>query len=302
MNEFELNIGARVHCQDGECGKLAKIAVDPDVWQVTHLIAEEGFLLKRDRAFPISIVERATAEDIYLTIRAEELTSYPEYREEHIERPADQATASAGGARLEATPYMTTVAPPIPMVRERVRYGVSAELAVIERGTPIQTQERTIGKLDHVLALPEDGAITHLVIRRGTLFTHQEVVPISMVEHIGERSIALAVSEEELGQLPQDIPQGETRPEETVGAEVAGKRPVGEMTGGAEMSLTSRVTAALMADPRTSKAVIEVIEEHGVVTLAGQVDSPKTREAAQAIAASQPGVISVVNTLQVPKI
>ena len=81
MNDFDFNIGAQVHCQDGQCGKLAKVVVNPDTLQVTDLIIEEGFLLKRARVFPISVVESTTAEDIYLSVHSDDLGNYREYRE-----------------------------------------------------------------------------------------------------------------------------------------------------------------------------------------------------------------------------
>ena len=64
-------------------------------------------------------------------------------------------------------------------------------------------------------------------------------------------------------------------------------------------AIVARVTAALTSDPRTDVAVIGVVNEQGLVTLKGQVDSPEVKEAAEEIAAQQPGVISVVNALEV---
>jgi osmotically-inducible protein OsmY len=60
-----------------------------------------------------------------------------------------------------------------------------------------------------------------------------------------------------------------------------------------------RITDALQNDPRTDEAAIEVINDRGVITLAGEVDSRETREAAAEIARAQPGIISVVNTIRV---
>lgn len=60
-----------------------------------------------------------------------------------------------------------------------------------------------------------------------------------------------------------------------------------------------QVTSALMDDPRTKEAVIEVSNDRGILTLIGTVDSEETRQAAEAIARQQPGVVSVVNELKV---
>lgn len=54
-----------------------------------------------------------------------------------------------------------------------------------------------------------------------------------------------------------------------------------------------------MADERTEKAAIEVIDKHGVVTLDGQVSDSETRSAAEQIVERHPSVTLVVNSLQV---
>lgn len=68
-----------------------------------------------------------------------------------------------------------------------------------------------------------------------------------------------------------------------------------------EADLASQVAMALFDDPRTNEAVIEVIDERGVITLDGEVDSDETREAAEEIAREQAGVTSVVNLLRVER-
>jgi osmotically-inducible protein OsmY len=59
-----------------------------------------------------------------------------------------------------------------------------------------------------------------------------------------------------------------------------------------------QVGEALAADPRTGDAVIEVINVNGVITLAGTVQDTSVKQAAEEIARSQPGVISVINALR----
>jgi osmotically-inducible protein OsmY len=56
-----------------------------------------------------------------------------------------------------------------------------------------------------------------------------------------------------------------------------------------------------MDDPRTKEAVIEVLNENGVITLRGIVSSPKISEAAESIAKDVSGVVTVVDEIQVMK-
>lgn len=66
-----------------------------------------------------------------------------------------------------------------------------------------------------------------------------------------------------------------------------------------EQDLSTRISDALAAHPETEDAVIEVINDNGVITLAGEVDSQETVRAAGEIARSQPDTISVVNSLKI---
>lgn len=297
MKILDLNIGADVFCRDSKCGKLAKYAVNRDAWLVARLIVEEGVLLKRARVFPLASVERATADEIQLSIGEEELPNYPEYREETIEKPDPE---SAGGSPVRtAGPYGQTERATVSTVREKVRYGVPEELAVVERGTPIEGPEGEVGKLDHFLVNAAKGAITHLVAQQGLLFSTKRLIPVSMVESISEGSVFIAATEEVLKGLPEYDPESMALQETPQAREAEIENPGGRQEDNHEMDLTTRVSTALMEDPRTSDAIIEVIDDRGVITLQGEVDDVETRDAAVALAGEQPGVISVVSSLQV---
>ncbi|MCL4868111.1 MAG: hypothetical protein KJ063_04010 [Anaerolineae bacterium] len=188
MYELALNMGAKVHCLDGECGKLAKVTLEPDTFVVTHLIVEEGFLLKRARVFPILLVEQATPEDIYLNVMADELADYPEYREEIVEIPDPN---HSGEALLDTIPYMTVITPP--MLREKMRQGIPEDATVIERGIPVRNSEGSAGKLDGLVIEQESGQISQVVMQQGLVFTEQKFIPAVNVQHIGERAIAINI-------------------------------------------------------------------------------------------------------------
>lgn len=82
MSELQLTVGARVYCRDGKSGRLAALLVDAARDEVTHILVEQGFLEKRFRLLPISIVEQATTGDVYLAVSDAELADFPEYEAE----------------------------------------------------------------------------------------------------------------------------------------------------------------------------------------------------------------------------
>ena len=63
-------------------------------------------------------------------------------------------------------------------------------------------------------------------------------------------------------------------------------------------NMVRQISDALYKDSRTHKEVIEVGYYQGVVTLTGNVKNAGVVQAAEEIARSQPGVISVVNELK----
>ena len=63
--------------------------------------------------------------------------------------------------------------------------------------------------------------------------------------------------------------------------------------------IAERVTQALADDPQTADYALEVIDENGLVTLRGTVESEEDLTRAEEIASAQSGVIDVVNELQV---
>ena len=335
-------IGARVYCTDGDCGRLSMVVVDPHTQRVTDLIVEKGFLLTTDRVLPIDRVDRASAEGIYLTLAGEDLEDYPEYREFEFKEPAPDFQAGGydlGNVRCWQNRYnLACEEPVIPMVRKRVREGVSSELAVIERGTPVKNAQDTVGHVDHVLVSPTSREITHLVIRKG-LVPYYPILPISEVREVSDEAVTVDLTNDQV----KGLVRYKSRDAEDIKAEwldrmaglgfdlshidisveggivrltgwvpsVTAKRHAEAIARSIEgvvdvkdlldtdIAIQTRVLNALLTDPRTSVSVIEVLNASGIVTLKGQVDSAEIREAAEEIAANQPGVLSVVNALEV---
>lgn len=63
--------------------------------------------------------------------------------------------------------------------------------------------------------------------------------------------------------------------------------------------VTQRVLDALQNDSRTKGLMFDVAYNQGVVTLTGQAKTEAVREAAEALARQQAGVVSVINEIKV---
>jgi osmotically-inducible protein OsmY len=65
--------------------------------------------------------------------------------------------------------------------------------------------------------------------------------------------------------------------------------------------LAEQLYALLRNDPRTEDALIDVIDENGIVTLMGEVDSETTKQAASEIVKGHPDVVAAFNKLVVAR-
>jgi osmotically-inducible protein OsmY/sporulation protein YlmC with PRC-barrel domain len=349
MSKYDFEIGTEVHCRDGQCGRLHKVALDPHTQRVTDLIVQRGFLLTTDRVLPVELVEEATREGIRLSIPSRALREYPEYRELEFEEPAPEAQTGhyeRNDVRCWRAGYRVACSEPVvPMVRKQAHLNVLPSRAVLERGTPVLNRdEHEIGTVDHLLVDPESGQVSHLVIRRG-LLPYYPILPIARVESVTDEAVGVSLNDGEVEMLPRyrrrDSEDIETElrdqlrlanlrvPQVDLDAvavsveagivhlsgwvsDVRTKRRVEAVARAiegvvdvqneldTEMAMTARVQQALLSDPRTELSAIDVTNQpSSVITLKGVVDSVEVKEAAKEIAADQPGVLSVVNELEV---
>lgn len=309
MNDYILNFGLTVHCQEKQCGKLAKAAFNSQNWQVTDLVVEEGLLLKRARVFPLSVVEWATDEEINISVHEENLSNYPEYRETVVETVPQGALAEP--VLVQGSPYgLATSAPATPTVRELVIEGVDDNLDLLDKDTPVKTVDTTIGKVHGLVVVPENGLITHVLVHRGTIFVEEFLLSTSMVERMSTKGVFINMTKDELDdlieydgeqeyewdQMPTDVEleADYSRPGPYIDDE---ESVMHETIMNDETALAALIADALMNDPRTADAVIEVIHERGMITLQGTVKNVETKHAAEQIAADYPGVVSVTNGL-----
>jgi len=275
MSEFVFNIGTEVHGQDGPCGKLVKVVVDPHTHRVTDLIVKKGLLQKEARVLPVTAVEHTTESAIHLSIRSDAFGEYPEYREIEFEEPAadgKDAGYSAKQMRYWVSQYggVFVQEPLVPMVRQRVHEGISPDRGIIGRGTPVHHLGEEIAKIDHVLVHPQSGEILHFVVRRG-LLPDWRILPMDVVKDVGKEGVCVKIDEDELAQFPRYRPRAEA----DILAELRDRLAASELD-------FSGVTATL---------------RDGIACLTGLVGDVASKRRAEATARQVEGVLGIENVL-----
>lgn len=228
--------------------------------------------------------------------------------------------------------------PVIPMITRRVHKGIPGNVEAIGRNTPVRNEQGAVGKIDHLLVDEETKEITHIILARGIL-RHQIVMPIDWVKIVDDEGVLIRGRHADLKQLRQyrarpavdvlqevrerlnaapydfrdvaaSIEHGVVKLRGVV-ENIVSKRHAEEVARSVQgvlnvenvldtnTAIVARIYAALESDLRTHLAVIEVINDRGVVTLSGHVASAQIRRAAQEIASRQTGVITVINALEV---
>jgi uncharacterized protein YrrD len=201
MNEINLTLGAQVHCQDEEVGKLAKIVVDPETKQVSNLVVEKGLLFKQARVCPVSLVEATDSDEIRLSSRSQDLADLPEYKEVKYERPAEGWSGSGGGGFNSAGaqfPSMGGYESAVNTIRETVHEGVPTEHVVISAKTPVKNIDGELGKVEILRVDAITRQVTGLRMREGRLFGGEIDIPGHLIESMGNGSIFLTADDEEL--------------------------------------------------------------------------------------------------------
>jgi osmotically-inducible protein OsmY/sporulation protein YlmC with PRC-barrel domain len=278
--EFDLRIGDHVYCEGEPCGRLMKVVVDPHTQRVTDLIVERGILLKTDRVLPISAVEQTADRDVHLGIGRDELEDYPKYREVDFTKPTP-GWGESERYKAEHVVCWTGLygracrEPVVPRVRQRVHKGVSSDLEVIARDTPVHNDAGTLGEVDHVLVDSASGEITHLIVRNlvveDELFPYYPIVPISMVEYVSEEGVFVKATTEELAEIPHYAPR-------------------------ADSDLLLELQDRLKASSVDLSGVKAILED-GVARLTGLARDVVSKRRAEATARSVEGVIDVENAL-----
>ncbi|OQB25873.1 MAG: PRC-barrel domain protein [Chloroflexi bacterium ADurb.Bin180] len=203
---LSFSIGAAVHCDDGRCGRLARVVIDPSTDRVTALIVEKGFLQREDRVVPVMAVKSASDDQIVLGMHSSALRDLQEYREVDFRVPVerwDRGKYQPEQTRYAASPYEAVAGSGVvPSRRYRFHEGVPFSLKVVGRGTKVRDADGSLGEVDHVLVDCEGQHITHLIVRQG-LFSDYVIVPVDAIVEVDDTGILLTLARDEVRALPR---------------------------------------------------------------------------------------------------
>ncbi|HEX4016210.1 MAG TPA: PRC-barrel domain-containing protein [Frankiaceae bacterium] len=207
VTKFE--IGAKVRCSDGACGKLLSVVVDPVARVVTHIVVEPEHRWGLGRLIPLKDVAGTDGAANVVQLRCT-LAEFDRYESaEETEFLSEDGSEWGYAGNILTLPYygLSTTGlddfggnAPQPIVYDKLPVG---EVAV-RRGQPVEATDGRIGKVQGLVIDPADGHVTHVLLQEGHLWGRREVtLPISAVESVGgDGGVRLTLSKDDVDRLP----------------------------------------------------------------------------------------------------
>lgn len=197
----QLRVGARVRATTGELGLLEALIVDPTTVRVTHLVVGDPAGGPR-RLVAEGHVAEATPAEVMLDLSVSgfddcELFDEPDYNVPDREGLIDDLRLEPGAYYLE--PYATPVDGFLLSEHERV----PRDEVAMRRGADVDSRDgHRIGKVDEFLVHPDDGQVTHVVVRTGHLRKQDVMVPVGRATRFEDDVVVVDLSAEEIDDLP----------------------------------------------------------------------------------------------------
>jgi osmotically-inducible protein OsmY len=234
-----LRLGMALRCTDGPGGRLEGmlVALEPR-WRVTHIIGGYGLVAHHRLLIPVQQISRIGSSDVVLQCSRTVLTQY--------EQAGPRASPEALHARTSA---------------------------VLELPQQAHTRDGRTVLVAGVLSEGPDWHITHLLLRRGTVFASLALIGLEKVVGLVTGHLTLDLSATELATLP------EWRDDEAIAHDVR--------------------EALWRSDPIRGLGLdtVHIAVHGGVVYLSGNIASRSHRMVAHRLAQSVRGVLEVRDTM-----
>ena len=202
---MEIPLQAQVECTDGVCGRSIYVLINPVIDQVTHLVVREDSS-NTEYIVPVEVISETIADTIRLRCSKSELEKMdPFIKTTFIEEKVSSRSIGYGGQMYGtgSSYYIPYVYPDmtvqVPVEHQQIPPG---ELAV-RRGTRVEATDGYIGHVDEFVVNPENGHITHLVMRERHLWGQKDVIiPLSAMGDTRQDTVFLKLDKHQIESLP----------------------------------------------------------------------------------------------------
>jgi sporulation protein YlmC with PRC-barrel domain len=195
-----------VECTDGVCGRSVYVLINPVIDQVTHLVVKEDSSPNTEYIVPIDAVTKTIADTIQLRCSKAELEKmHPFIKTTFIEEKVPEKTwASSGGSiGIGSHYYLPYVTAERTVYKSVEHQQIPAGELAVQRGTRVEATNGYVGKVDEFVVNPDNGHITHLVMREGHLWGKKDVIiPLLAIGETRNDTVFLKIDKIQIGSLP----------------------------------------------------------------------------------------------------
>jgi sporulation protein YlmC with PRC-barrel domain len=209
-------IGAEVSCEDGVCGTLSRVVVDPIRQALTYLVVETEQRQRIGRLVPTDLVE-SSSDAIRLHCTKAHFDTLEDAEETKL-IPGPDGQWGYNQDQILALPYfglgMGGMGLGMGAAGMGLAGGYTGPEAVtydkvplgdveVRRGQHVTATDGRIGRVQGLVIDKSDYRVTHLLLDEGHLWGEKEVaIPISAVTHIDEEGAHLNITKSDVRDLP----------------------------------------------------------------------------------------------------
>ncbi len=196
---MDIPIDAKIVCQDGDCGHICCVIINPVTDELTYVVVEEDNDPNKKHIVPVKLLQMKKPDILQISCSKEAFLKMDDFIEHRFIR-ADKVYGLLPATKHVYLPYGWPLGEDFVDIKsERIPPG---ELAIY-RGTVVQAVDGEIGKVDQFLVDPPSGLITHLIIRESRIWGEKEIsIPISEVDQVDNNIVYLKLKKAEVGALP----------------------------------------------------------------------------------------------------
>jgi sporulation protein YlmC with PRC-barrel domain len=207
---MEIPLQAQVECTDGVCGSSEYVLINPVIDQVTHLVVKEDSSPNTEYIVPVESVSATTADTIQLRCSKAELEKMHPFiktkfiEEKVLDRNFEYARGSMGiGMGMGSYYYLPYVSVERTVYESVKKQQIPPGELAVSRGTNVEATDGYVGKVDEFVVNPENGHITHLVMREGHLWGKKDVIiPVSALDDTRADTVFLKLDKHQIESLP----------------------------------------------------------------------------------------------------
>lgn len=203
---MKIPLNAKVECTDGICGRSEYILINPVVDQVTYLVVEEDESPNTEYMVPVDFVTETIADTIQLRCSKAEMEKMELFiKTTYIQEMVPDRGYEYGGGMsgMGSSYYMPFVTPAVTVYESVDNQQIPPGDLAVRRGTRVEATDGFVGHVDEFVVNPENGYITHMVMREGHLWGQKDVIiPLSAMGETHEDTVFLKLDKQQIESLP----------------------------------------------------------------------------------------------------